>query len=312
MDYKRLYYKLCNYCKVESIHNRIANRNLNDLRLNSEHVYTEVHHILPKHSGGNDEHYNTVRMLPEEHFMAHLIRYKAYNNPKDFYAVRFMLNGFTGKKYVVDIPDKTKNKMFAWFKQHVYEFRKQHSWQTKEGLERISIARKGKMSVKDAKTGLFIGMVETSHPKVLSGDWVHHTKNMISVIDKETGLKKFISLDERNQNKDRYVLNRKDSSGENNNNYSGFSDEDLVNFLIDLSTKVGLGFLLSWSRVINFYRMKYGYKLPHISNKFRFDGRGLTHMYKLAKDKSGLEINPYPRGLVKEQINDQIKKLLQS
>jgi len=46
------------------------------------------------------------------------------------------------------------------------------------GNQSISKARKGKMPVVDAVTREKIGSVPVGHPKVLSGEWVHHSKGI--------------------------------------------------------------------------------------------------------------------------------------
>ncbi|NDE11305.1 MAG: HNH endonuclease, partial [Chitinophagia bacterium] len=86
----------------KNIKERISNRNLNDKRLNEDYIYTEKHHIIPRHAGGNDNVLNLAEMLPEEHYMAHLLRYKAYNDRNDFLAIRFMVNGYINKKILAD------------------------------------------------------------------------------------------------------------------------------------------------------------------------------------------------------------------
>jgi len=65
---------------------------------------------------------------------------------------------------------------YLWIRQNSSEVRKTHGWQTKDGVKRISESRKGTMPVKDSKTGVMIGSVSVIHPKVLSGEWVHHSK----------------------------------------------------------------------------------------------------------------------------------------
>lgn len=44
---------------------------------------------------------------------------------------------------------------------------------SEDSRKKISDAGKGKLNVKDAKTGLSVGRVPLDHPKVLSGEWVH-------------------------------------------------------------------------------------------------------------------------------------------
>lgn len=311
MDYKKLYYRLCKYCKETEITERIIKRNKEDKRLTSDYIYSEIHHIIPKHSNGSNNEDNLVKMLPEEHFMAHLIRYRAYNNPADFYSVRFALNGFLSKEYINDIPVKTQNKMVRWFKQHTSEFRKKHDWQSPEGRKRISKARKGKMPAIDAITGEVVGSIATDHPKIQSGEWIHHSKGKVSVIEKKTGKKKYITIQERKTNKHLYLPNNGDGRGESNNNFSGFTDDELISFLVELSTKVGEGVLVSWSRVQYYYKEKENKNLPNIFKNFRFDGKGKEELYEKAQASSGFKIEKYPRGILNNNIKNRIKALIE-
>ena len=63
------------------------------------------------------------------------------------------------------------------------------------------------MCVKDSVTGEFIGDVSTSHPKVISGEWVHHTKGTVSVIIKETNISTRIDMQEYRNNPHKYKVN---------------------------------------------------------------------------------------------------------
>jgi hypothetical protein len=310
MDYKKLYYKLCNYCKTVDITERMKVRDKLDERLYKEYIYTENHHIIPKHAGGKDVHHNLVRMLPEEHFMAHLIRYKAYNDKNDFISVRFMINGFLNKSYITDIPKKTMNKMIGRYKQKVGEFRKNHTWHTSEGVKRISESKQGTMPVVDSITGDKIGSVPTNHPNVLSGKWVHHSSGKVSVTDLD-GNKKYISSVEYQNNKDIYKPNSGDTNGIKNPRYSGITDAQLVDYLIEFSTKVGVGYLIGWPRVNSFYREKYNIPMPKHFSSFRFNGGGIGELYRIASEISGLKINKYPRGILNKKIKENINKLLQ-
>lgn len=179
MNYDTLYKNFINYCKTTSPRCRLQLRNDTDMRLLSEHIYVENHHIIPVSVGGDNCVDNLVLLLPEEHLMAHKIRYKAYSLRQDMLAVRFILNGLMSKGHINTVTrmqiTKYIKQQYAWIRSSSAEFRLQHGWQTKSGIERISAARKGTMPVKDAITGKMIGSVSTTHPSVLSGQWVHHS-----------------------------------------------------------------------------------------------------------------------------------------
>jgi hypothetical protein len=50
-------------------------------RIIPENVYTEKHHIIPKSLGGNNFPDNLITLTAREHFIAHLILWKAYGEP---------------------------------------------------------------------------------------------------------------------------------------------------------------------------------------------------------------------------------------
>nr|ALO21403.1 putative HNH homing endonuclease [Golenkinia longispicula] len=53
-------------------------------------LYLEIHHILPRHAGGEDSQENLVKLTFEDHILAHYIRWVFLKNPKDRYAYRMM------------------------------------------------------------------------------------------------------------------------------------------------------------------------------------------------------------------------------
>lgn len=82
MDYNKIYNKL-----IE----RAKNRKLN--------VYHENHHIIPKCLGGDNDITNKVKLLPEEHYIAHQLLVKIYpNNKKLIYAAHILANTVKGNK----------------------------------------------------------------------------------------------------------------------------------------------------------------------------------------------------------------------
>lgn len=295
MNYKKIYENLCSLCQTTSAKERIFNRNLNDERLNGDYIYTETHHIIPKHAGGTNDNANLVEMLPEEHYMAHLLRFKAYNDRNDFLAIRFMVNGYTNKIYLNDkISVKLKNKLVSSFKQNISMFRKQNTWQTKEGIKKISEARKGTIVVVDVITNEMIGSVDTNHPSVISGKWVHHSTGKLSVICKKTGNKKYITTKEYNTNKKKYAANVGDVKGIKNPRYSGFTDEELLNIVIHFSMYVNMGVIFSYNWIASYYRQFEKYKnLPKAFSKFRFDGKNKSELHRQAAEITGFKINQY-------------------
>jgi hypothetical protein len=311
MDYIKLYYTLCTYCKETPINERISKRNPNDVRLLKDYIYTERHHIIPKHTGGTDDVVNMVELLPEEHFMAHYIRYMAYGDKNDYISIRFMVNGYKNKKFLINEIPKTKlNKMVKMFKQGVGEFRKKHSWHTDDGIKRISESRKGMMPVLvDGK----VIAVSVSHPNVLSGEWVHHTTGKISVFD-EFGNKLRISSKEYRNNKNTYVANTGNQMGISNPTYSGYTDDDIVKFVVDLSKLINCGYIIPYNVCRDYYFQKYSYNLPKSFSNFRFSGDKKRGLYRLVQLKTDMKLNLHImnnrklRNVIETKIKELLKK----
>jgi len=94
MNYSEHYNRLIDRAKVRTI--------LPD-------TYIEIHHIVPKCMGGNDDSDNLVKLLPEEHFVAHQLLVKIYpTNPKLVFAAKMMsVNNSTQCR---------NNKLYKWIR----------------------------------------------------------------------------------------------------------------------------------------------------------------------------------------------------
>jgi hypothetical protein len=83
-----------NYLQIYSdLINKAKNRNIIG--------YKEKHHILPKSMGGSNDKSNIVELTAKEHYLAHLLLYKIYNNIEMHNSLWFMSNGKNGKRYNV-------------------------------------------------------------------------------------------------------------------------------------------------------------------------------------------------------------------
>ena len=54
-------------------------------------VYTEKHHILPKHVGGTNEQDNIIVLTYRQHILAHLLLYRKYRRIEDITAYKLMV-----------------------------------------------------------------------------------------------------------------------------------------------------------------------------------------------------------------------------
>ena len=75
MNYKNLYDKAISKYKVQEI---------------SPEIYTEKHHILPRHMGGDNSEENLVKVTMRQHILLHLLLWKAHNSIKDKMAYLIM------------------------------------------------------------------------------------------------------------------------------------------------------------------------------------------------------------------------------
>ena len=134
----------------------------------------------------------------------------------------------------------------------VQKFRKETGWQSEEGKKRISEARKNKIPAKCVKTGKIIEMSNTD-PRYLSGEYVHHSKGMVSVTDLD-GNKQYITTEQYRNNKQLYKLNNGDQSLEKNGRWSGHTDEFILN---------------ECCRIFNSYKSKNDFSFKDVLNKLR-------------------------------------------
>lgn len=83
MNYKLLYSTLVEKFKTQEI---------------QDGIYAEMHHIVPKHDGGDDSPENLVKVSYRQHRLLHKVRYKAYGQFGDYAACRLMYKIDTDKK----------------------------------------------------------------------------------------------------------------------------------------------------------------------------------------------------------------------
>ena len=179
MDYNRIHNNFINYFKVTTPRERLEIRCSNDERLKESELYVELHHILPKSQGGNDDYENFVEVLPEEHVFIHYVRWKAYKNMGDIMAVNFMINGFLNKDHLSDI---TINKILR----KTYSLQRRNFGKIIFKINRNNPKLKkrlmGKMFAKDKDTGAKVGLVSLDHPNVVNGTWVHQNHGRAKTI----------------------------------------------------------------------------------------------------------------------------------
>lgn len=248
-------------CYRETPKERVERRFKDDPRLYDEKIYTEKHHIIPRHSGGSDEENNLVVLLPEEHLIAHMLLFKIYKNRNDMLASRFMLNGHNSRCGI----RLRNNKGYSSYRTTVQNFRNKTGWHTEEGLKNISDNTSG-MSYCKNDMGEYKWISVTSD-EYLSGEFYHHTKGFLSVVDKYTSEVVRVSVDEYRNNKEKYTTlgNR---SGSSNGNYKHM-DESKKNEIMSyfVSSCVENGFSLS-GKLMSFLKDEYNLSITWFKKHF--------------------------------------------
>lgn len=271
MNYKLIHDKTIQYIRSNSIKNRILKRNPKDYRLQSNKIYIEMHHIIPRSLGGLDINSNLIEVLPEEHIFLHMLRYKIYKCREDILAIRYMLNGYDNKSFLSDTKIALTKKIrmgYSWIRTHAQLIRSTHGWHTKDGVKKISQARKGKMPVVDMETGAKIGMVDVSHPNVISGKWVHHSKG-------------------KKQSKEHIEYKKNAFKGQQNPNASGLTEEYFIEKGFEMFKEFGM--ILSWGRMLELSESR-GFKWIKSLNS-RFGGLGLKGYYLALEKKTQTQYN---------------------
>lgn len=196
--YKQLYKKIIDKAKEEN-------------RMKNQGIYYEKHHIVPdflfknrKRSGPKghldgdpDSSENIVLLTFSEHLMAHYYLYEIYKNTRYEYSAGSALQFF----FVKAVGNHQRQKNLSEVDE---QFLKEMDHLRELGNDAISKARSGKMPVVDSITREKIGSVPVDHPKVLAGEWIHHSKGMPSPINPE---------------------NRKPQDGSNNGNFKELTQD---------------------------------------------------------------------------------------
>lgn len=185
-------------------------------------AYYEQHHIVPDfmfknrkrkgpkgHLDGDPNHSDNLILLTfQEHLLCHYYLFKIHEGTKYEFQAGSALQFFFTKAL-------GNHERQSQITPTDLNFLDEMAHLRKLGIESISRARKGKMPVVDAVTREKMGSVPVNHPKVLSGEWVHHSKGRKSP-----------------------VKNRRDSSGDKNNNYKELTQERRVRLLDCVSNSI--------------------------------------------------------------------------
>jgi hypothetical protein len=142
----------------------------------------ERHHIIPRCFGGHNSLENFIKLTPREHYIAHMLLWKAYGSRELAYAFRMMANrngvSIGGKQYEtlrlsLSHSEETKEKIRQAHLgvkqseehiQHVLDSRAgyKHSEKTKQ---KISLASAGKSKSEETKKRMSISKIGTHQSK---------------------------------------------------------------------------------------------------------------------------------------------------
>jgi hypothetical protein len=264
-----------NYLKI---YKQIVEKAKSENRRKKNGIYYERHHIVPDFMfierkrkgpkghlpGDPDNPKNLVLLTAREHILCHVLLAKALYGKRYSHQAASALTFFYTK--VMGNHPRQKNNLPGLMRKYK-RYREL-------GLSGISKARQGKMPVVDAITRESIGSVPVDHPKVLSGEWIHHSKG-IKITDPKR-LEKF----------------SKASSGTNNARcFTDVTNEFILKTYIWLSKRVGgipsLNFYRKWVEI------HFNKKIPLSFTKYRFnEGKDL---FPLIENATGFKFKKHDK-----------------
>ena len=141
-----------------------------------EGVYTEKHHIVPRHKGGTNDSSNMVVVTYRQHVLLHLLLWKAYENPYDKMAYQLMrgqISSVEGRREALRL-SKLGKKWSPEFREHIMECRKEY-YSSEEFLKNARSAQAKAVKLKSDRTK------EKSDTLVKNSErneeWLHKTTN---------------------------------------------------------------------------------------------------------------------------------------
>lgn len=243
----------------KKIHDAIIENARNQNRTKTAEDYYERHHIIPDFMfqdrsrpgpkghlpGDPNDPSNIVLLTEREHLLVHVLLAKSLNGKRYWMQAASSVSFF----FVNVIGDHPRQKHRQVGASRRYEKYRQL------GLDGISAARTGHMPVVDAITGVSKGSVPIDHPKVISGEWQHHSKGRTLTKDHRGKISASIS-------------------GENNPTYIKVTNEEILKtytWLIQATgTFVSRPFYRAW------FKENFGFSPPNFTSKHRFNyGRDL-------------------------------------
>jgi len=232
MNYTKIYKSLIERAKFEN-------------RKKGNGVYYESHHIIPDfmfkerkrkgpkgHLSGNpNDKENLVLLTEREHILAHILLAKSLKENDRYWA-----QAASSITYFLSFDEPATSRQSHRIAGSMLKYERYR----KLAVAGISKARKGKMPVIDATTKEFIGSVLIGHPKVLSGEWVHHSTGKHTYINTQTNEKIYCSIDDPRIMQLGLKGIQGAVNGEFNPRFSGITNEE---FLFEYKLVLFCGFI---------------------------------------------------------------------
>lgn len=206
-----MFNELKKYIKCDVSFNRYVNfiKSRAELNLNRNLKIYETHHIIPRSMGGTDDADNLIRLTLREHYIAHMMLLKTFQNKEMTYAFITMsgrdikINSRLYEQYRCAYINKISGENAYWYgKTHSKEtieklksysgskhwfYGKKHKDESKKLMSINSLGAKnsmyGKFNAVDSAGNIFV--CNKSDPRYLSGDLVSIHLNKVSVKDKD-------------------------------------------------------------------------------------------------------------------------------
>lgn len=208
-----------NYVKI---YNNLIESSRNKKRTKKDGTYYEEHHILPVSWGGSDESFNLVLLTAKEHWIAHLLLSKIATGKNSYKANQAVV--CMGR--VISENKRKTSSLYAAARQSI--------------AKEISIRYSNTIVVKELESGIRIGRVSKTHPKVLSGEWVFFHTGMSRTDEWKLKVGKSVS-------------------GEKNGTFTGMSNDAIIDRCKEVFQRYGY-----WNYNITrlYCSLKYGEKIP--------------------------------------------------
>lgn len=204
------------------LYNNLIEISRNQTRTKKDGNYYEEHHILPVSWGGSDESFNLVLLTAKEHWIAHLLLAKIATGQNVYKAKQAVVN--MGRV----IPDSKRKTSILY------------SNARRAIAKEVSDRHTNTLIVKELESGIRIGRVSKTHPKVLSGEWIFFHVGMTR--------------------SDEYKLKLSASvGGEKNGTFTGMTNDDIITRCKEVYQKYGY-----WTYAItrHYCKIRYNESIP--------------------------------------------------